>query len=343
MKPKLLVLHPKQWAEQKYGQSSDFEIRHVSIGGAIPKKLNGTVTYDGYAQAVTEDGLKNLYFEAERFKPDFFLFWLHAGLYAQHHEIVRAKSPNTKFLFWFGNHRTKLAGNVTNIRKFVDVLFLNSKEPSQFKLYHDYGIKNVATLYDGFEPAEVPLLEVEPKYDCFFAGESYMNAQMKNEVFSFPGTQLRREFILNVAKRYELALHCARKDSWPFKCLPEVYHPKHTDAMRQAKITLNLNHFPMFRQAYTRRTIRSLFARRCHITLYIPGMEEDFENHKHLVWFHSIDEAMVQIDYYLKHEKERESIAWNGWRLACQKFTFEARLQTFAQDIRKFYPEMFER
>jgi len=318
------------------------DIHHVSIGGKVPRKLSGTPTFDGYAEAITQEGLRDLYAATERLQPDFFLFWLHAGFHAEHLAEVKARAPGVKMLFWFGNHRTRLAGNVTKIGKYISALFVNSKEPSQFKLYHDYGIKHVGTLYDGFDPDEVKLDETAPTYDCFFAGESYIYAEARNEVFNFPGTRLRRDFVIAVSKRFSLACHSARKESWPFPTLREVYHPEHTAAMRRAKILLNVNHFPDFRQAYTRRTIRSLFARRMHLTYYIPGMEEDFENHKHLVWFHSTEEGLAMIAKYLKDDVAREKIAWEGWRLACERHTFRARLVDFEKVLRKFFPAVFK-
>jgi spore maturation protein CgeB len=120
---------------------------------------------------------------------------------------------------------------------------------------------------------------------------------------------------------------------WPFKTHQATYHPKYTASLREAKITLNVNHYPTLYKAYTRRTIRSLFARRCHITLYIPGMEEDFENHKDVVWFHTLGEGLDLIRYYLDHDAEREEIAWNGWRRAMEAHTFEHRLAEFEHAV----------
>jgi hypothetical protein len=340
-KPVLLVLHPKDWAEKPYGKTSGLDIHHVSIGGKVPKKLSGTPTYDGYAEAVTEEGIESLYSAAKKLQPDFFLFWLHAGLYEPHIAKVKELAPNVRCCFWFGNHRTQLAGNVTNIRRHINLLLLNSTEPTQFKMYHDYGIKNVATLWDGFDP-EFPLVDVKPEFDCFFAGESYVEAARKNHALNFPGTQIRRQFVLRAEKEFKLAVHSARKDSWPFKTLPEVYHPHHISAMRKAKLTLNVNHFPSFRQAYTRRTIRSLFSGRPHITLYIPGMEEHFENGKDVLWFETMDEGLELIRYYLSHDDERELLATRQLEKARRLFSFEERLKGFEKDLRRFFPEKFK-
>jgi spore maturation protein CgeB len=45
---------------------------------------------------------------------------------------------------------------------------------------------------------------------------------------------------------------------------------------------------------------------------YFPGVENIFVNHRHLVWFHSDDEGLRLIEYYLTNSDEREQIARQG-------------------------------
>lgn len=334
-KPKVIVLHPKDWAISDYGKKSSLEIHHVSIGGKIPKKRSGKPTFDGYADIATIEGTSELYEKFKALQPDVFLWWIHVGVTPVLLRQLKSVSPETKFIMWFGNHRNKVVGNVTSVQGMLDMLLINSTESSQFKLYTKAGIKHVETLWDGFNPDEVPLKECTPEFDVFFGGESYLGESVYNPRLLFPGGPLRHEYITKMDDHFKLCVTSARKASWPFRTYPAVFHPKYTEVMRNAKITVNINHFPDFRKAYTRRTIRSIFARRCHVTHYIPGMEEDFENHKHLVWTHSADEALDVIRYYLDHETEREEIAWAGWQRACERFTFEHRLKDFERCVEK--------
>ncbi len=48
------------------------------------------------------------------------------------------------------------------------------------------------------------------------------------------------------------------------------------------------------------------------LTRYAPNLEELFENHRHLVWFHSIEECLELLDRYLARDAERERIAREG-------------------------------
>ena len=46
------------------------------------------------------------------------------------------------------------------------------------------------------------------------------------------------------------------------------------------------------------------------------GIESIFTNHKHLVWFDTVSEALQLADYYLTNDCERERIANNGYTWA---------------------------
>lgn len=332
-KKKLLVLHPKEWAYSDYGKQSRFDISHVSIGGTIPKKRNGTPTFDGYADMATTKGIMDLREAVRRIQPDAFLYWMHGNFLPSLLIQLSRLAPKMKFVNWFGNHRFKVPGNVTRYKQTLDMLLINSKDPKQLSMYRKH-VPHVFCLYDGFSPLESPLVESEPKYDVFFGGNSYLGGVQKNHKLNFPGGKIRYDLIVGCNKRFKLLVTTGYPKFWPFKTEEEIFHPLYAAKIREAKISLNVNHFPSLKQAYTRRTIRSLFARRCHITLYIPGMEVDFENHKDLVWFHTIDEAFDLIRYYLDHDNKREEIAWAGWNKAINHYTFEHRLNEFSKQLR---------
>lgn len=59
---------------------------------------------------------------------------------------------------------------------------------------------------------------------------------------------------------------------------------------------------------------------------YFDGIEDIFENHKHCVWFKTIDEMAKVIDYYIDKPKERKKIAEVGHKLFLEKHTFDCRL-----------------
>lgn len=342
-KETIIILHPKEWATSEYGRKSQYNYVHVSIGGKVPKKRHGTPTYDGYADVATPEGFVALKEAFKAFRPKAFFYWMHADFTVPMLHEIRRISPNTKFIHWYSNHRSGLPLAVQKRLDFIDMLVCNTSEPLYHRIFKEAGIEHVRTFWDGFAPnwnpnpdmftqSEVELSMEEPIYDVSFGGNSYLRKAQVDQRLRFPAGQDRFDFVCQVGKRFNLALHSDSKAVWGeagLEVLKPVFHPLYTNALRKAKITINWNHFPKFRHAYTRRTIRCLFAKRCHITKYIPGMEDHFENHKHLVWFDTIDEGLELIDHYLKNDEEREKIAQQGWELGMREHTFEVRMKQF--------------
>ena len=59
------------------------------------------------------------------------------------------------------------------------------------------------------------------------------------------------------------------------------------------------------------------------ITRYILGMDTIFTKGVHLVWFHSKEECLDLIDYYLKHDEQRKKIARRGYQFVHSNRTYD--------------------
>lgn len=57
------------------------------------------------------------------------------------------------------------------------------------------------------------------------------------------------------------------------------------------------------------------------------GLEELFQDKKHLVLYDNEYDLLQKIDYYLKHESEREEISYNGYVEVLNKHTYEHRVK----------------
>ena len=63
------------------------------------------------------------------------------------------------------------------------------------------------------------------------------------------------------------------------------------------------------------------------LTLYFPGIEDLFENHKHLVWFKEPEEANEIIDYYYSHPRKYAKIKKQGREHYLKNHTPEHRIE----------------
>lgn len=69
---------------------------------------------------------------------------------------------------------------------------------------------------------------------------------------------------------------------------------------------------------------------------YIKGMEEQFEDKKHLVFYeyNNFDDLKEKIDYYLEHDEEREVIRKAGHELVRNNYTYKNRWDQIIKELR---------
>lgn len=68
---------------------------------------------------------------------------------------------------------------------------------------------------------------------------------------------------------------------------------------------------------------------------FIPGLEEEFEDKKHVVFYeyNNFEQLKYLIDYYLVNEEERETIRKAGHELVKSKYTYTNRWETILKEI----------
>jgi hypothetical protein len=68
---------------------------------------------------------------------------------------------------------------------------------------------------------------------------------------------------------------------------------------------------------------------------YVSGMEREFEDKKHLVFYEygNFKQLKELIDYYLKHDEEREAIRMAGHELVKTKYTYKNRWQQILKEL----------
>ena len=71
-----------------------------------------------------------------------------------------------------------------------------------------------------------------------------------------------------------------------------------------------------------------------YLTPYIEGLEEEFENEKHIVWVKSMDEMVDKVKYYSRYNAKREKIAKAGYDLAHKKYKYADRVRCLVNELR---------
>jgi hypothetical protein len=68
---------------------------------------------------------------------------------------------------------------------------------------------------------------------------------------------------------------------------------------------------------------------------YIPGLEKEFEDKKHVVFYeyNNLDQLKELVDYYLEHDEEREQIRKAGHELVKNNYTYKNRWQKILKEL----------
>ena len=101
-----------------------------------------------------------------------------------------------------------------------------------------------------------------------------------------------------------------------------VYPKQYRDICASSRIVLGVDASHDVYLYFSNRTWLTLGCGGFLLTRYIPGLEEFFTNHEHLVWFRSTPEALELIDHYLRRDTERERIARSGFDYVHTYHTF---------------------
>jgi hypothetical protein len=329
-----MVLHPREWA----GLYDSVEVRHVSIGGDTPKRLNGTPTFDGIGDVVTDHGLTALRETAKEFKPHAFLFGIHFGLKRKHLEMVKELAPGVVTYMHYTDQRRGVPDEVGRYAGALDVLLLNNQDRADHSKYMKAGtVPEVRTFYDGADMHGYWSRPFHAEHDVFFGGNDHYGlfqglkakGRKPPAVLDFPGGEFRSRLMKAVHREFNLLVRGRLGwDGSGLNVRRMRFHPHYHEAMLAGKVVLATVVAPRFR-LYMRRLFRTMASGRILVTEYIPGMEADFENHKHLVWFTELDEALDLVRYYLDHEEAREGIVRNGRKTLLRRHTVGHRLGEF--------------
>lgn len=112
-----------------------------------------------------------------------------------------------------------------------------------------------------------------------------------------------------------------------------AYGDEFAKVCASAKIVLGINSRNDCPGYFSDRSFLILACRGFHLTRYVPGLEDYFENHKHLTWFKDQDEMLEMIKKYLNDDAARSLIAENGQAWVCQKYTWERSMQSMMEII----------
>jgi hypothetical protein len=343
---KILVTHPKQWQDSPLQKELGIEVRHVSLGGDLPKRLDGSVSFDGIGEVATELGILTFLDEVKTFQPDVLLFGIHFNLTADVIKRSRRLAPNMRCAMHYTDQRDSVPSHVRQYVGSIEALLVTNKDARDHAQYRNLGGLEVRTFYDGVDAKIYRPKAIVPEFDCYFGGNDFygLDSEMRRKhqnaekmLAKFPGSFFRQEFLGLVNDRFRLVIRGQWGwDKSRFNVKQALFCPREVDGMLEARIILSTFNVKL-QGLITRRMLRSLASGRMFLTEHCLGMEDLFTNHKHLVWFERPEEGLDLIRYYLEHPAERDRIASAGRAHVAKRHSFDCRLRDFVNIVREVF------
>lgn len=139
----------------------------------------------------------------------------------------------------------------------------------------------------------------------------------------------RRSILIELSKRHNVSLYTNSNtndllrvnyrgsvDYW--EEMPKVF--------AGSKINLNMT-IPNIKSGIPLRIYDILGAGGFCITNFQAELPMFFENEKHLVWYYNEQDLFEKVDYYLKHDNERQAIAKAGYEYVKENCSYENRIR----------------
>ncbi len=106
---------------------------------------------------------------------------------------------------------------------------------------------------------------------------------------------------------------------------PVTYAEESPKVFASSKINLNMT-VPNIENGIPLRVFDIMSCGGFVLTDYRPELEQLFDIGKDIAVYDGISDLKAKVLYYLSHDRERETIAYNGYKTLCKKHTYSKRL-----------------
>jgi spore maturation protein CgeB len=114
-----------------------------------------------------------------------------------------------------------------------------------------------------------------------------------------------------------------------------VFPRKYRRICANARIVLGLNEVNRVPYYSSNRVFLTLGCGAFHLTHYVPGLEEVFQDGVHLAYFRSTEECLEKVEFYLRNERLRREIAARGHELALREHRYFDRIGNILTTLRE--------
>jgi spore maturation protein CgeB len=217
--------------------------------------------------------------------------------------------------------------DATHIEYMREAHLVCMSNPAIFPRLREHGVGELLFLMSGFSPTfHHPIARRRYERDVAFIGGPGKRGQ-------------RAEFVSEIARRFSTDVFGRQWDdattAHPHLRLRGCVKPRgYRRVCATSRVVLGLNEVNDDPYYFSNRTWLSLGCGAFHLTHYVPGLEEVFGNHEHLVWYHGLEECLELLEHYVARDAERERIARAGHTLAVGQHRYHHRVARILESLR---------
>lgn len=270
--------------------------------------------------------------EVLRFVPDW--IWLQVQdsgiLRADTILEVRRLLPRCVVTHWTGDARPQVSPYLSSISKATHLSFVSSI--GHLSLFRQAGAQEAKYLQIGLDwdedvqgnPEWSPPFRVP---DVVFCGSYYGNA--------FPGTG-DRELAIRTLIEAGVDIGIVG-DHWPsrFPVVGRCHVKQQHHVWKKAKVALNVNHFNEIELYYSDRQLIAMASGTPLVCRHVPGIEREFVNLEHCIWYRSPEELVEAVRRLLSDEGLRRKMGMAGRTEVIRKHTWFSRILEVVPEVEK--------
>ena len=252
------------------------------------------------------------------YKPDIVFYSKANKILLKDMEWVRKKCTT---IMWYYDLRIPIERRLLDRAKRVDLFYITNK--GQIPQLLDQGA-NAKYLTQACITDYTPTTG-SYKYEVSFVGNN-----------NITGPGMREELLNLIGSHFELHVFGARWSSKNFISHPRIFSEEYANVCARSKIVLDIKSFDYCLDVegyFSNRTPLTLGFGGFLLSQYTPGVDQMYQDRKHLVYFKSPEEAISLIEYYLNHEDERKQIAEQGKEYVLKNHTYIQKVEQIIRDI----------
>jgi len=244
---------------------------------------------------------------------------------------IRGALPKCVITHWMGDCRTTIAATLAAICREAHMTLVSNM--GQLPMFLAAGSREARYLQIGLdweedvlgEPPWTPPFRVP---DVVFCGGYYGE--------SFPGTKDRLEACRALAGA-SLDFGVVSPTGWPagVPVVGACHVKQQHHVWKRARVCINSNHFNDIELYYSDRQIISMASGKPLVCQYVPGLEREFSNGEHLLWYKSTEELVQNVRGLLADVTAAERVGRAGRDLVCAAHTWEHRIRQILPDVER--------